>query len=214
MFLRCCAHGVVFYAQVVTRTDAFLIDMLHWARPIATVLAANDETNAEDGQRIGSPEFLNLTSLDIHLTDKEKAIDKFLSTLFNSENLTLVGFQFGAYLDCIVKAMRRILMGVWNISTWTGRELTCAHIVNKSQYQFWIYTCLSQCCPWSRLLYRTIPYQVLYCIMPNWSALCHLISHFWMRLSNPCKQNVCKFSILWAVCKSPGPPLATSLNIT
>jgi len=81
--------------QVVTRTDAFLIDMLHWARPIATVLAANDETNAEDGQRIGSPEFLNLTSLDIHLTDKEKAIDKFLSTLFNSENLTLVGFQFG-----------------------------------------------------------------------------------------------------------------------
>ena len=63
----------------MTRTHAFLIDMLYWCTP---------ERALEESE---------LSSYV--LTPREEAINTFLAQLFDSKALVRVGFMFGAWVD-------------------------------------------------------------------------------------------------------------------
>eukprot|EP00976_Prorocentrum_cordatum_P028525 579203-Prorocentrum_minimum.AAC.3 len=72
--------------QVVTRTEAFLIDMLFWSRPWGGEVKVVD---ADSGREWSDFEPF------AELTDREREVNAFLAKLFTSQRITRVGFMFG-----------------------------------------------------------------------------------------------------------------------
>jgi len=75
--------------QVVTRTEAYLIDMLYWARPWGGEMVDGETSDASPSS--SGTSFERFTEL----TEKEREINAFLTELFTSDSIIRVGFMFG-----------------------------------------------------------------------------------------------------------------------